>query len=85
LIFHDTGRTLTVNSRIHDPVGTGVALLVGLLLGITFAAPILPRTIPFGNVTLGPTQAVIVAGTGAIVVVGLAIVGMYIVLAQHDR
>lgn len=69
-----------MNDRIRDPAGTGVALLVGTVLGITLAAPMLPRELPLDTVTLGPVGTTVLVGLTALVAVPLTLLVAYALL-----
>lgn len=85
MIFHDPTRTSGVNSRIRDPVGTGIALLTGTLVGIVAVAPMLPRTVPVLETTVSPIGAALLVGSLAIVAVPLGVVVLYLVSVQLER
>lgn len=74
-----------MNERSRDPVGTGVAALLGVFFGIALAAPMLPRTLPGAEITVTPVGAALLAGSLAVVAVPLGVVLLYLVSAQLDR
>lgn len=77
-------RTRGVNDRIDDPVGTGVALLVGTLLGLALAAPLLPRSVPAAEVALGPVGARLFLAMVAVTAVPLCLFSLYLLVAETD-
>jgi hypothetical protein len=85
VIFHTPTRRRGVNSRIDDPVGTGIALLVGTLAGIAASTPMLPRSVPLVDATVGPVGAALLAGRLAVVAVPVGVVALSLVSVQLDR
>lgn len=74
-----------MNERLRDPVGTGVAVLLGTFLGIVVSMPVLPRTVPVVDVTVSPVGAALLAGSLAVVAVPLGVVLLYLVSMRLDR
>lgn len=73
-----------MNGTSRDPVGTGAALLIGTLVGVVVAMPMLPRTLPVVDVTVGPVGAALLAGSLAVVGVPLCVAAMYLVSVRLD-
>lgn len=72
-------------AQIRDPVGTGVAVVVGAAFGLTLAAPMLPKGISVGIEFAGdPITALLVIGTLGLVAVPLGVLLLYIVFSKTD-
>lgn len=69
----------------RDPVGTGLSLAVGVILGAALAAPMLPRDLPGADVAVGPMGASIIVASAAVVTVPVCLFSMYLLLAELDR
>ena len=74
-----------VNDRMRDPVGIGLSLAVGALLGLALAAPMLPRSVPVVEVSLGPSGVRIFLTMLAVIAVPLCLFTAYLALAYVDR
>lgn len=69
----------------RDPVGTGLSLTVGVLLGAALAGPMLPRDLPGMAVTVGPMGTSIIVASVAVVAVPVCLFSMYLLVAELDR
>lgn len=74
-----------MNSRLRDQVGTGAALVAGVLVGVVLSMPVLPRTLPVVGVTVSPVGAALLAGSLAVVAVPLGVALLYVVSMQLER
>lgn len=74
-----------MNEPSRDPVGTGLSLVVGGILGAALAAPLLPREFPGLDVTVGPMGTSIIVAIVAVVTVPVCLFSMYLLLAELDR
>jgi hypothetical protein len=76
---------VAVTSYIRDPVGTGVAVLVGIAFGVTLAAPMLPKQISIGLDFGGDRiTALLVLGTIGLVAIPLGVFLLYILLSRVE-
>lgn len=74
-----------MSSFIRDPVGTGVAVLVGIAFGVTLAAPMLPKQLSLGLQFGGDRiTALLVLGTIGLVAVPLGVFLLFILLSRSD-
>lgn len=75
-----------MTSNIRDPVGTGVAAVIGLALGVTLAAPMLPLPLE-SEMSLGGDHvtALLVLGTVGLVAVPLGVFLLYIVFSRSGQ
>lgn len=73
--------------QIRDTVGTGFALLVGVLVGVVLSAPALPRTVPFGvtTITVSPAGAALLAGSFVVLVIPMVMLLLYLIVAGTER
>lgn len=70
----------------RDPVGTGLSILVGVLLGVSLAASMLPRRRPgVVDVTVGPIGASLLLASVVVVALPVCLFSMYLLLAELDR
>lgn len=71
---------------IHDPVGTGVAVAIGLALGVTLAAPMFPEQLQLG-ISVGGDRitALLALGTVGLVAIPLGIFLLYILFSRTDQ
>lgn len=74
-----------MNSRLRDQVGTGAALVAGVIVGIVLSMPAVPRTLPVVGVTVSPVGAALLAGSLAVVAVPLGVALLYVVSMQLER
>lgn len=75
-----------MSSYIRDPVGTGVAVLVGIAFGVTLAAPMLPKQLSLGLQFGGDRiTALLVLGTIGLVAVPLGVFLLFILLSRAER
>ena len=70
----------------RDPLGTTVALLVGVLGGLLVARPMLPArsTLPEPDAAVGPVGGYLLAGVLAITAVPMGIALLYLFFVQVD-
>jgi hypothetical protein len=74
-----------VSSFIRDPVGTGVAVLVGIAFGVTLAAPMLPKQLSLGLQFGGDRiTALLVLGTIGLIAVPLGVFLLFILLSRSE-
>ncbi|MEF8806642.1 hypothetical protein [Natronomonas sp.] len=74
-----------MSSYIRDPVGTGVAVLVGIAFGVTLAAPMLPKQLSLGLQFGGDRiTALLVLGTIGLVAVPLGVFLLFILLSRAE-
>lgn len=70
----------------RDPIGTGLSILVGVLLGVSLAASMLPRRRPgVADVTVGPIGASLLLASVVVVALPVCLFSMYLLLAELDR
>lgn len=75
-----------MSSYIRDPVGTGVAVLIGVALGVTLAGPMLPQFLPIDvNVSTSRITALLVLGTVALVAIPVGSFLLYLLFSPTDR
>ena len=75
-----------MSSRVRDPAGTGGAFLVGMLVGLALAAPVLPRELPLAPpaLSVGPVGRYLLAGVLAVVAVPLCMALLHILFLVVD-
>lgn len=75
-----------MSTQFRDPVGTGLAAVVGVLAGLALAAPMLPRRLPVGGgeVTLSPVAAYLLASALAVVAIPVGMVVLYLAFLELD-
>lgn len=74
-----------MNSHIRDSVGTGVAVLIGIALGVTLAAPMLPQRLTLGIDFRGDhVTMLLVLGTVGLVAVPVGILLLYLLFSRAD-
>lgn len=74
-----------MNSRIRDPAGTAIALVVGILVGTVVSVPMFPRTVPVVEATVSPIGAALLVGSLAVVAVPLGVVVLYLASMRLER
>jgi hypothetical protein len=86
MIFIRGDSTTTVTTQFRDPVGTGLAVLVGVLLGVTFSAPMLPREFPLVGmeVTLTPLAAYLLVSALVVVAIPVGVFVLYFTFARLE-
>lgn len=70
-------------NRIRDPVGTGVALLVGLAFGVALSAPMLSDGIPTGGLTLGRLEVTLMVGGLVLVAAPATLLLVYLFFSEQ--
>lgn len=71
---------------IRDPVGTGVALIIGVALGVTLAAPMLPQQLGIeASVNGGHVTTLLAFGSLAIIAVPFGALLLYMFLARTGQ
>jgi hypothetical protein len=74
-----------VSSYIRDPVGTGVAVLIGIAFGVTLAAPMLPKQLSLGLQFGGDRiTALLVLGSIGLIAVPLGVFLLFVLLSRAE-
>ncbi|WP_336133799.1 hypothetical protein [Natronomonas amylolytica] len=74
-----------MSSYIRDPVGTGVAVLIGIVFGVTLAAPMLPTHLSLGLEVGGDRiTALLVLGTLGLVAVPVGVFLLYLLISRME-
>lgn len=68
-------------------MGTGLALLLGALIGVVLSAPALPPRLPVGvgTVTVSPVGAALLAGSFVILVIPMIMLLLYLLVGGFER
>jgi hypothetical protein len=75
-----------VSSHIRDPVGTGVAAAVGIALGLTLAAPLLPQQlIPGADVSGGHVTTILTLGSLGLIAIPFGVLLLYLLFSRTDQ
>lgn len=75
-----------MKSHIRDPVGTGVAAAIGVALGVTLAAPILPQQLGLQtDIGGGHITMLLALGSLGLIAVPLGALFLYLLFSRADR
>lgn len=71
---------------IRDPVGTGVALIIGVALGVTLAAPMLPQQLGIeASVSGGHVTTLLALGSLGLIAVPFGALLLYMFFARTGQ
>lgn len=70
-----------------DPLGTALALVLGVLVGVALVTPALPADagVQFGGVVLDPVETALVVAALSVLLVPLGTLALYQLFALSDR
>jgi hypothetical protein len=75
-----------VSSHIRDPVGTSVAAAVGVALGLTLAAPLLPQQLGLdADISGGHVTTILTLGSLGLIAVPFGVLLLYLLLSRTDQ
>lgn len=71
----------------EDPLGTALALALGVLVGVALATPALPTDagVQLGGLVLGPVETALVVAALSVLLVPLGTFALYQLFALTDR
>lgn len=90
-LMYRQGEERTVSKRTGgnggDAVGTALALLVGVLVGVGVATPALPASasLRFGGIVLGPVEAALLAAALSVLLIPLGTFALYQLFVFTDQ
>lgn len=73
-------------SNLRDPAGTTAALLLGVLVGLALAGPMLPGrdALPRADVSIGPVGGYLLVAVLAVTALPICITLLYVFFVQVD-
>jgi hypothetical protein len=75
-----------VSSHIRDPVGTSVAAAVGVALGLTLAAPLLPQQLGLdADISGGYVTTILTLGSLGLIAVPFGVLLLYLLISRTDQ